>query len=166
MTITIAFAMIFLLRAIVISPLLTKWQNSTLRLNQVQKQYISTLKLVQRSDIIPIQTFDENNGQDELANLFKDIQTAAGTQVLMVRFQPRISSLELKSHRSLNGSATDLRKLQVKIECTGRFADLMTFYERLEKKDLLTRIQHIYLTPEGRDSENLLCQMVIVRIII
>ncbi|MFQ5650498.1 MAG: hypothetical protein ACE5IY_11200 [bacterium] len=146
-------------------PLTNGLQQSETEIAQRRLQYASMLKVVHEAGHLEQnQTEQAQDGSQSAltAQFLREIQAAAG-RVAIHRFQPVRATLNNRTATARERKRKRFTLLEVKIECFGQLPDLMTFFQRLETGDRLTRIRHLYLAPEGGRKDGLQCQFVIVR---
>lgn len=154
----------YLLINFIVSGLLQDWQQTKTAIRHAQTQYLRTLTIVRNAA-----SWDQNkqaanvSNSIQTADFLREIESAAGAQVKIRRFHPLHSTNE--NHSSSKSGTQRVVKLQIQIECSGNLPALMAFFERIENQNVLTRIRHFYLTPEGRGSDQLQCQLILVRML-
>lgn len=160
----------YLLMKLILSPLVGEWQETELEITKRLAQYVSTLKVARTSPRIEQSeergTTGKLSDSARIAEFLREIEAAAGQRVAIRRFQPLRTPLDKSSSKTRKPGMKNIATLQVQIECVGTFQDLMAFFERMETQDALTRVRHLYLTPEGNGKERLQCQFILVRMVI
>ncbi len=161
--------LIFLLLSFGLLPLLRDWQDTSAQMDLLQTSYIRKLKMAREAQSFEKKLNRAGTGQSGsalVAEFLAEIETVAGDHILIRRFQPLQTPLDRTSAAPRNTSARNIEKLRIQIECSGSLNNLMAFIQNIEKKDAFTRIQHLYLTPEGNGSESLQCQVILMRMIL
>jgi hypothetical protein len=160
---------VYLLTALIIYPLVGRWQQTGAALAETRAGYTRALKIVRLAE----KRGEQNRADTEAAggvsliNFLRDLESAAGTQVIIRRFQPLASSPSRPVGMARNRGRTtaeEIRSLQVQIDCVGQLSGLMAFLERIETAHELTRIRQFHLAPEGSGGATLHAQLTVVRL--
>ncbi|GEM_PF-4703465 len=164
-TIAVVLIALYIMARFLLLPAYQDWKNSDRRIDQLRAQYVKTLTLVRQAgeQMKTSKTTLQATGVAPIAEFLKDIEATAGKGILIRRFQPLQTTSLFKRTASPN-SKSDIRSIQVQIDCVGTLPQLVTFFEQLESRYRLTRIRHFYLTPTGK-GERLQCQLIVVRLL-
>jgi len=148
-----------------ILPLAAELKESSRNVESKQALYLNTLKIAGMvRGLEPTEKRGERPQKSaRVAKLLRDIQAAAGRQVIIRRFQPLRTSGAPSRPGSNRGSRTTVDTIEIQLECLGRLPDLMAFFESIEATGALTRIRHFYLSPDGGGKGWLQCQLIVIR---
>lgn len=144
----------------IFSPLVGELNEKELAISQKHVQILAMFSLLGRNE--SMQLPDDGTPATEspsalTAQFLRDIDAARG-KVEIQRFQP------LRTSAADRASGQGHLALEVKISCVGQLPHLMAFVNKLESRDRLSRVRHLYLAAAGDAAGRLKCQFSIVRI--
>lgn len=156
--------LIYVLAALVISPLHSEWVATNEGLQRAQLRYLSALKTARETqEIRELRRNASEAGMrsETIPEFLREIEQAAGTQVVIRRFQPLQHKIASRRSRS---AGPKIMNQQIQIDCTGTLAGLMAFIQTIESKNRFTRLRHLHLSPDHENPQQLRCQLILVRL--
>ena len=163
--IAVGLVALYILVKFLLLPVYQNWKDSELLISRLQAQYVKTVKMVRlaTAQMESSQSTPPTSGVAPIAAFLKDIETTAGKEILIRRFQP-LQTASGTGRTTTSGAKADIRSIQVQIDCIGTLPQLVRFFEQLESQHRLTRIRHFYLTPTGK-GKRLQCQLIVARLL-
>lgn len=158
---------LYILLQFIVTPVIRDWQDSRAEYARIRAQYAKTLALARQAEktypagVAPAPGLSDSSG---MAGFLREIEQTAGLQIVIHQFQPQGQSpAASRRHGSRRESRAVVRQ-QVKLECSGQFAELMRFIDQIESQNSHTRVRFMHMMPKKGAPGLLTCQIILVRL--
>lgn len=164
--ITISGLLIYAVVNFLYAPYASRLQSAEQQLITAQSRYAAAVRNAKNTAKLSTTSTAKKvtDAATPVAQFLKEIESAAGSQIQINRFQPHKSRLSANKRLGSQGR-TPIMTLQVEIDCLGSLAAIVAFIDKIEKSDAFTRVHNTYFTPENRGGRKIKCQITITRLL-
>ncbi len=143
------------------APVSQEWDAVNAELQSLQQRYQKFQALAQSMQSrspLPAAALAAPSGKTSMADFIRDIETAAGREIYIKRFNP-LKNVTVNAR----GDRGKVLSQQIQIECSGTLQALAAFFDRLERENYIF-IRHLTLTPDRNEPAQIHCQVVLARV--